>query len=101
MRWIHTPPMDQLGDATRAVYRSRHLFIMLGALANLALGNSTGTGLDRVISVLVLGAPALLIAGFFTEPEHGIYGGPWSQIGLYLLFAAAALLVVRRFRERS
>ncbi|MEP6962117.1 MAG: hypothetical protein ABI995_08565 [Acidobacteriota bacterium] len=97
MRWIHAPPLGQLPDATRAVFRSRHLYIMLGALANLALARSLPLkAVDRVISILVLAAPVFLLAGFAIEPENGFHpDAHWAALGLYALFAAAALLVIR------
>jgi high-affinity Fe2+/Pb2+ permease len=47
----------------------------------------------QIVSVLVLAAPALFLAAFIVEPARGIYGGPFSQIALYMLFAAAVILV--------
>ena len=94
MRWIvHVP---ELQDITRAVYRSRHLFVLLAALANLALsaGPQPLRRVQRVISTLVMLAPVLLLTAFLVEPEQGIVAAPWSQLGLYLLFGASALLVI-------
>lgn len=97
MRYYRTPPVDQLADVTRAIYRSRHLFILGGALANLALSTAEVT---RVISTLVLIAPPFLFAAFITDPEQGIHASaPWLPLGQYSLFAAAALLVVRQLRR--
>ena len=94
--------VPDLEDLTRAVYRSRHLFILLAALANLALsaGPQPTTGNQRLISTLVLIAPQFLLTAFWVEPAQGIEAGPWSQLGLYLLFGAAALLaIVQRHRR--
>ena len=95
MRWIRVPPVPQLEDATRAVYRSRHLFILLSAVLNLAfaLAPSAKQRAQQVVSVLVFIAPALFLAAFIVEPAQGIHGGPFSQIALYLLFAAGVILV--------
>jgi len=93
MRWIRGVP--DLDDVTRAVYRSRHLFLLLSAVLNLALAlapASKGRG-RQTVSVLVLVSPALFLAAFATEPSHGIHGAPFSQIALYLLFGAAVILV--------
>lgn len=90
--------VDQMTDVTRAIYRSRHLFVLGGASANLAL--STSHARHLFISVLVLIAPVFLVAAFFTDPEAGIHSGaPWLSLGQYSLFAAAALLAVRHFRS--
>lgn len=94
MRWvIHVPELD---NVTRSVFRSRHLFILLAALANLALSAEAWptTGNQRLISALVLIAPLLLLTAFWVEPWQGVEGGPWSQLGLYMLFAATALLAI-------
>ena len=96
MRWVaHVP---QLQDLTRSVYRSRHLFILLAALVNLAMstGHPPARRVQRVISTLMLIAPMLLLTAFWVEPGEGIEAGPWSQYGLFMLFGAAALLVVQR-----
>jgi hypothetical protein len=102
MRWIiHVPA---LSDIERSLYRSRHLFILLSALANLALAKSSTDRLsthtwanrrDRFVSISVLITPPLLLIAFLTEPEQP-FAAPhgWSHAALYLLFAAAALLVV-------
>ena len=95
MRWIRVPPVPQLDDVTRAVYRSRHLFILLSAVVNLvfALAPSAKQRARQIVSVFVLVAPVLFLIAFAIEPAQGIHGGPFSQIALYLQFAAAVILV--------
>lgn len=95
MRWGRVPPVPQLDDVTRAVYRSRHLFILLSAVLNLAfaLAPSPKQRARQIVSVFVLVAPVLFLAAFAVEPAQGIHGAPLSQIALYLLFAAAVILV--------
>jgi hypothetical protein len=95
MRWIRVPPVPQLDDVTRAVYRSRHLFILLSAVVNLALSLAPAATqrARQLVSILVLVAPVLFLAAFAMEPAQGIHGAPFSQIALYLLFAAAVILV--------
>ena len=94
MRWVARVP--ELADLTRSVYRSRHLFILLAAVANLAMAGSARP--RRVASVPLLIAPVFLLVAFWTEPAQGIDAGPWSQIGLYLLFGAAVALVLAKPR---
>jgi peptidoglycan/LPS O-acetylase OafA/YrhL len=97
MRYYHSPPVDQLADVTRAIYRARHLFILGGALANLALAASEST--PPVASALVLVAPPFLFAAFLTDPEQGIHASaPWLSLGQYALFGAAVLLAGRHIR---
>ena len=95
MRWIRVPPVAELADTTRAVYRSRHLFILLSALVNLAfaLAAPAAQRARQIVSALVLAAPVLFPTAFAVEPAQGIHGAPFSQIALYLLFAAAVILV--------
>jgi hypothetical protein len=95
MRWIRVPAVPQLDDVTRAVYRSRHLFILLSALLNLALAlaPSAQQRSRQIVSAIVLAAPILFLTAFIVEPAQGIHGAPFSQIALYLLFAAAVILV--------
>jgi hypothetical protein len=88
MRWIAGVP--ELDDVTRAVFRSRHLFLLLAALINLALALAPRT--PRLISLAALAAPALFLVAFAIEPPRGIEGGPFSQIAMYLLFLAGVAL---------
>ena len=92
MRWIREVP--QLDDVTRAVYRSRHLFILLAAVLNLALAMAPPVKqrAAQAVSALALASPVLFVAAFAVEPAQGIHGAPFSQIALYLLFAAAVIL---------
>lgn len=80
MRWVRTPPVPQSDDVTRAVYRSRHLFILLSAVVNLAfaLAPSAKQRSRQVVSTLVLVAPVLFVAAFAVEPARGIHGAPFS-----------------------
>ena len=95
MRWIRVPAVPQLDDVTRAVYRSRHLFILLSAGLNLALAlaPSANQRARQVVSGIVIASPVLFLTAFIVEPAQGIHGAPFSQIALYLLFAAAVILV--------
>ena len=64
-----------LGEAARVMFRSRHIYLLLAGLVNLGLGSyfaDRGRGWRRSLqltgSALVLVAPALMLAAFFTEP---------------------------------
>jgi hypothetical protein len=59
----------------------------------LALAPSSNQRARQLVSVLVIAAPALFLTAFIVEPAQGIHGAPSSQIALYLLFAAAVILV--------
>jgi hypothetical protein len=98
MRYIHVPPVEDLDDISRAVYRSRHIFLLLAAVANLARAvglSSSGTrvgGFGIAASVILCIAPILLGVAFFTEPRLGVSGRSYSTPALYSLFAAALIL---------
>ena len=64
----------RLGDATRMMYRSRHIYILLAGLVNLGVGayfirraGGWRKALQTIGSTLILLAPALMLAAFFTE----------------------------------
>lgn len=102
MRYFHSPPVEELDDLSRAMFRSRHIYLLGGAVVNLALAaREVVRPVDRVISGLVLVAPWLLFAGFVVEPTRGLNGGHWAALGEYCLFGAGALLAVRAFQKRK
>lgn len=102
MRWAHEPPVEQLDDLSRAVYRSRHIFILLVALANLARAVSPTPsttvkvgGASLLASAILCLAPVLLTAAFFVEPPLGVSGRSFSTPALYSLFVAAVILALQ------
>ncbi|HYH84549.1 MAG TPA: hypothetical protein VEX60_03645 [Pyrinomonadaceae bacterium] len=69
----------RLGDVTRMMYRSRHIYLLLAGLVNLGVGayfvrHASGwrRSLQIVGSILILLAPALMLAAFFSEPGVGL-----------------------------
>jgi hypothetical protein len=97
MRWMHQPPVEELADASRALYRSRHIFLLLVAVANLARAaglspSKTPVNGAMLVASLILGvAPMLLVAAFAVEPPLGIDGRTYSTPALYSLFGAALI----------
>ena len=95
----HIPPLEQLGDNVRLMYRSRHIYLLASAVANVLLGiyfvpgrSAMKRGLQKAGSVMFLAAPVLLCAAFFAEANHGLAGNLWrSHFGLYALFAGTLL----------
>jgi len=66
---------NALGETARVMFRSRHIYLLLAGLVNLGVGtyfNYRGRGWRRGLqlagSVLVIAAPALMLAAFFAEP---------------------------------
>jgi hypothetical protein len=86
------PTLDSL---PRLVFRSRHLFLLLAAVANLALSGGTPTGLGRrIASFLILISPLMLLAAFFIDPGRGVRSSPIFHFGMYGLFVAGVLLAI-------
>lgn len=96
-----------LPDAARMMYRSAHIYLLLASVANVIAGyfmtpTTVVNYLQRLIGAVLLLAPALFIWSFFTESTIATLDRPIAKTGLYLLFGAAALLlldyVYRRIR---
>lgn len=94
---FHSPPLIEMSDAVRLMYRSRHIYILAAGLVHLMLGiywqpldgwrRAQSTG-----SVLLTAAVPFLIAAFFVEPRQALRdAGMWSHLGLYSLFGGALL----------
>jgi hypothetical protein len=91
MRYIAVVP--QLDDAPRLVFRSRFLFLLLIAVANLAMSYAQPKRfIQRLASALILAAPVPLVAAFFLDPSRGVRSSPWTILTMRGLFLAAALL---------
>ena len=109
----HQPPLATLSDATRLMYRSRHIYILASGLVNLMLGlylpqrPEGWRGIVRNVgSGLLLISPVLLILAFVIEPERGFRPEMWCSVaGLYALFgggmAHLAVELVNASRESS
>jgi len=74
MEYVHN---RILPDGTRMLYRSRHIYLLLSGLLNLILGiyvvpQSHGwrRSIQIVGTILILLSPALLLAGFFSDPQR-------------------------------
>ena len=64
-----------MGEGARMMFRSRHIYVLLAGLVNIAVGayfvrREAGwrRNLQTAGSLLVLVSPAMLLAAFFTEP---------------------------------
>ncbi|MGA7685874.1 MAG: hypothetical protein WCC32_13525 [Terriglobales bacterium] len=68
----HIAGVPHLDSVPRFVFRSRHLLLLVAGVANIALSNSQPFHrAQRVASVLIMIAPFLIIAAFFTDPARG------------------------------
>jgi hypothetical protein len=100
LRVVHASHLD---TATRLIFRSRHLFLLLSALANLALTNSQPFHrAQRCASTAILLSPALLLAAFFLDPARALHSSHLFHFAMYALFFAAVLFaIVNRPRKAS
>jgi hypothetical protein len=87
--------VPQLSDAPRLVFRSRFLFLLLIAVANLGLSYAKPERwMERLASALILLAPIPLIASFFFDPARGVRSSPWTVNTMRALFLAGLFLAV-------
>jgi hypothetical protein len=92
LRMAHVP---ELGDTTRLVFRSRHLYFMLSGVVNLAMAAAVGGGFShRGASVLVLAAPFLFGVAFFVDPARGLHSSQTFRFAMYGLLGAGILLAI-------
>lgn len=97
MRW-REPPVSELEPYLRMLFRSRHIYLLMAGLMNLAVG-SYATPLRRgwanqvalAGSVMLAASPILLFGAFVLEGE--LFGAPTevSQLGLYALYGGTLL----------
>lgn len=100
----HIVGVPHLDTVPRLIFRSRHLFLLVAGVANLALSNSQPFHrAQRVASVLILIAPFFLIAAFFIDPTRGIHSSTIFRLGMYSFWIAGILLAIvnRPRRERT
>ena len=102
----HVANVPALDDAQRLMYRSLHLYLMGASAGNVLVGYYMATDqamgfLRGAASVALIISPLLLAVSFFTET--GTLDRVLASLGLYLLFGAAALLLIaeawHRFRQ--
>lgn len=93
MRFVAQVPL--LADAPRLVYRSRFLFLLLIAVANLAMSRSLPENLiQRLASLTILVAPAPMIAAFLYDPALGVHSSLLTVTTMRALFLAGVLLAI-------
>lgn len=93
----HLRGMD---DARRLLFRSRHIYLLFGALVNLALGLHLRPArgwrwwLQTPGSLLVLSSPFLATAAFFIEPWLTDLSRPYTRPATYACLAGLVLHLV-------
>ena len=100
----HIVGVPHLDSVPRLIFRSRHLFLLVAGVANMALSNSQPFHrAQRVASVLILVAPFFLVAAFFIDPPRGLDSSTIFRLGMYSFWIAGVLLAVvnRPRREQT
>jgi hypothetical protein len=91
MRFVAQVPL--LLDAPRLVYRSRFLFLLLIAIANLALSHAQPVKfIQRFAQAIILVSPAAMLAAFFIDPARGVQSSVLTVTTMRALFLAGVLL---------
>jgi multisubunit Na+/H+ antiporter MnhB subunit len=90
-----------MADAPRMLYRSAHIYLLFGALANLLLGaylHDAERGwrwwLQRAGSVALLATPFLFLLAFAVEPGLSDLQRPWARPGIELSLAGVLAHVI-------
>ena len=105
MEYVHN---RTLADAVRVLYRSRHIYLLLNALINITLGlyvlyapSGWRRSLQIIGSVLIIVAPAFLLAGFFYEPPRGANQTIIAPYGIFATAIGILLHLVSAIRKRN
>jgi len=99
--------LQGMDDGPRMLYRSAHIYFLLSSIINLILGFylqpsslTLNKWIQYLISIILLLAPFLILAGFFLEPVLGELNRPYVKPALFALFAAAFLLILAELKNR-
>jgi hypothetical protein len=105
MEYVHN---RTLPDGVRVLYRSRHIYLLLNALINITLGlyvqyvpGGWRRSLQIIGSVLIIIAPAFLLAGFFYEPPRGANQTIIAPYGIFATAIGILLHLVSAIRRRN
>lgn len=92
--------LDGMPDGPRLMYRSAHIYVLYGALINLALGaymqpsmRQPARGLQWIGSLILLAVPLLLLVSFLVESANDPLRRPIAVAGIYLSLLGVALHV--------
>jgi hypothetical protein len=94
------PVLRAGGDMVRALYRANHIYLLASALLNLLaarVGAAPGTlraRLREIGSLVLWGAPPVLVTAFLREPPHGFEGRSLTMFGVSLMLAGTMLLAL-------
>jgi hypothetical protein len=95
---LHVPPMTELDDGLRMLLRSRHIYILLASLVNVAIGINYRPASGRLRgrfqaagSAMLLVAPLLLVAAFVIEAPRRQFNGKLAALAIVCLLAGTLL----------
>ena len=93
-------------DGPRLLFRTRHIFILLSGLLNLAIGayftyriQAWQRAVQVLGSILIFAASFLFLIAFFYEPNLGNLRTPLSHWGTYSIAVGAVLHVLSGVRQ--
>lgn len=98
--------LSGLEDTPRALYRSGHIYLLFGALLNLAAGTHVAAArspwqrnVQWLGSSLLLLSPAVFLYGFAAETPLGAVERTWTQLGIFSATAGVVLHVLGGWRK--
>ena len=104
MEYLHN---RQLPDGQRMLYRSRHIYLLLAGLLNLAIGiyftarQGWRKKLQLVGSLLIVFAPGPLLAGFFSEPDKGPEQTMLAPLGIFAVALGTLCHLISSLRHNQ
>lgn len=100
MDLVHNHLAD-MEDGPRMLFRSSHIYFLFASILNIVVGaylkNETQLArpwVQKLVSAVILLAPAALLAGFFLEPQMTELMRPYTRPTLYVLFATGVILSI-------
>jgi hypothetical protein len=100
----HHPPMSDLADSMRVLFRSAHIYLLMSGLLNFEFGTASDrkeTVVSIIGSVFLLTAPVLIFIGFCIESPRGVIDRPITAMGVYLVFAGSLLRGISLWRHST
>jgi len=98
--------MVSVPDAPRLLFRTRHIFILLAGLLNLAIGayftyriETWRRTIQLLGSLLIFTASCLFLIAFFYEPNLGNLRTPLSHWGTYTIAVGSLLHVLSGIQQ--
>lgn len=100
---MHHYQVESMEAGPRMLIRSVHLYLMMAAAINLALGlfgQFSNSKLEILLALIVTSAPVLMTIEFFFGTQDIGQQRPFAYYSLIAIFAIFSFLVVFRWAER-